>query len=1002
MKRLLYLCLIFITQIVGQTGMVKAGNDTIKMSQLNHGKTFNKCSVIFTDASSTGNYQDGKNLTTTICSQRSSIPGQPPLRMEMTVESFILSRGDTLRIYEGRAIDSQHLMSVNNKTAFTSLDLPIGTKLHTSVMDTSGCMTFHFVSNDDNQTAEGWQFLMQCKSRCPFPKVELEENFTKFSPNGIRVERPVRYKTDTVYATGANGETDSSQRTIYPYAEIGICEADSIAIALNVTYPESSPDHQQSHNIMTFTWNYGDGTVDTITGAVGLIGHKKWNKVEGYDLVVSVRDTVKNCAEELMPVRIKISANPINGVADLPDVCSFDSLNIITGNDPNSVIRTDPVKKPTQARKVYANRVFIPDGPRCATLCYEAPVTFTEFRPGERLTRTGDFLAVCVNMEHSYTSDIWINLICPNQSLLELKYFDRSAGGGATFLGLPLDGNPYDGSSLCDSNQNPPGAGFTYCWSEVYDNSRGELETAGLSTTDWEIYYNAATGVTTGRPRGSSNPVQGTRIYEHRVVDSTQWEDDGPHTNYFRPHQSFAGLLGCPLNGEWKLQVCDDFGIDNGWVFSWWLDLKQTSASAWDYQVAIDTVKWDGINLVATSDTTCRIAPATPGDLTYRITIVDEYGCEWDTVTHIHVVKTPIVDLGEDISLCESSSFVLDAGNDGAYAYVWAPTGETTKTITVTPSQNTGQDKLYAVQVTNTNGHIYCYGVDSIVVGVFRDPTASFVPSISPLEGCEPLTFTLNNTASFADTYYWKVANQTSTDPNPTFTLNRGMHDVSLVVTTKDGCRDSVSYEKLVNVFSVPKAEFSWNPTNPYSSKPTVNFVNQTDPHYEGFSQYAWHIQTLQEQPDLRQTLTGFQPSFTWPKQSGTSISGDYLITLDAFTKTVAPSGHVYECHDTITHKITIINDNLLFPNVITANNDGINDVFTIRNLVIGQAFPDNELTIVDRWGREVFFRQDIRNEEDFWNPVTTDSPSGTYFYHFEGRGPLGEVEYNGAVEVIR
>ena len=1002
MNRLLHSFMIFVFLIIGQTGMIKADNDTIKMSQLNHGKTFNQCTLIFTDASSTGNYQDGKNLTTTLCSQRTSTPGQPPLRMAMTVESFMLSRGDTLRIYEGRAIDPQQLMSFNNKTAFTSSDLSVGAKLHTSVMDTSGCMTFHFVSNNDNITSEGWQFLMQCKSRCPFPKVELTENFTKITPDGLRIERPVRYRTDTAYALGGNGEVDSSKRTIYPYAEIGICADDSVTLSLNVTYPESSPAHQQSHNIMTFTWSYGDGTMDTINGAAGLTVHKKWNKVEGYDLMVSVRDTVKNCSEELMPVRVKISSNPINGVADLPDVCTFDSLNIITGSDPNSVIRTEPVKKNTQARKVYSSRVFIPDGPNCATLCYEAPVTFTEFRPGERLGNVGDFLAVCVNMEHSFVGDIWINLICPNQSLVELKYFSRATGGSGNFMGLALDSNPYDGGNVCDSVQNLPGKGFTYCWSEVYDNSRGELETNGLTTTEWEIYYDVGTGVTTGRPVGSSNPVQGSRIYNHDVVDTTQWEDEGPHTNYFRPHQSFAGLLGCPLNGEWKLQVCDDWGIDNGWVFSWWLDLKQTSSSAWDYQVAIDTVKWEGINLVATSDTTCRIAPTTPGDLTYGIKIVDEYGCEWDTVTHIHAVETPIVDLGEDISLCESSSFVLDAGNDGAYAYVWAPTGDTTKTITVTPSQNTGQDKLYVVQVTNTNGYIYCYGVDSIVVGVYRDPTASFVPSISPLEGCEPLTFTLNNTASFADSYYWKVANQTSTDPNPTFTLNRGMHDVSLLVTTKDGCRDSVSYDKLVNVFAVPRAEFSWNPVNPYSSKPTVNFVNQTDPHYDGFSQYAWHIQTLKGQPDLRQTITGYQPSVTWPKQSGSSISGDYLVTLDAFTKTVAPSGHVYECHDTVTHKITIINDNILFPNVITANNDGVNDVFTIRNLVTGQAFPDNELTIVDRWGREVFFRQDIRNEDDFWNPLTTDSPSGTYFYHFEGRGPLGEVEYNGAVEVIR
>lgn len=85
-------------------------------------------------------------------------------------------------------------------------------------------------------------------------------------------------------------------------------------------------------------------------------------------------------------------------------------------------------------------------------------------------------------------------------------------------------------------------------------------------------------------------------------------------------------------------------GIDNGWVFSWWLDLKQTSSSAWDYQVAIDTVKWEGINLVATSDTTCHVHPQPGGQ--HGIKIVDEYGCEWDTVTHIHAVETPIVDLG--------------------------------------------------------------------------------------------------------------------------------------------------------------------------------------------------------------------------------------------------------------------------------------------------------------------------------------------------------------------
>lgn len=36
--------------------------------------------------------------------------------------------------------------------------------------------------------------------------------------------------------------------------------------------------------------------------------------------MVSVGDTVKNCSEELMPVKRKNIVQSINGVADLPDV----------------------------------------------------------------------------------------------------------------------------------------------------------------------------------------------------------------------------------------------------------------------------------------------------------------------------------------------------------------------------------------------------------------------------------------------------------------------------------------------------------------------------------------------------------------------------------------------------------------------------------------------------------------------------------------------------------
>ena len=91
-----------------------------------------------------------------------------------------------------------------------------------------------------------------------------------------------------------------------------------------------------------------------------------------------------------------------------------------------------------------------------------------------------------------------------------------------------------------------------------------------------------------------------------------------------------------------------------------------------------------------------------------------------------------------------------------------------------------------------------------------------------------------------------------------------------------------------------------------------------------------------------------------------------------------------------------------MFPNLISPNGDGINDVFIIRNLVDGQAFPDNELIIYNRNGKRIFYIQDIRSEVEAWDPNKTNTPAGTYFYKFIGRGPTKTVEFNGSIEIMR
>ena len=55
-------------------------------------------------------------------------------------------------------------------------------------------------------------------------------------------------------------------------------------------------------------------------------------------------------------------------------------------------------------------------------------------------------------------------------------------------------------------------------------------------------------------------------------------------------------------------------------------------------------------------------------------------GCVFRDSVFVDVQELPIVDLGQDTSVCQGSMITLDATNEGA-TYLWT-TGETTATIT--------------------------------------------------------------------------------------------------------------------------------------------------------------------------------------------------------------------------------------------------------------------------------------------------------------------------------
>jgi len=98
-------------------------------------------------------------------------------------------------------------------------------------------------------------------------------------------------------------------------------------------------------------------------------------------------------------------------------------------------------------------------------------------------------------------------------------------------------------------------------------------------------------------------------------------------------------------------------------------------------------------------------------------------------------------------------------------------------------------------------------------------------------------------------------------------------------------------------------------------------------------------------------------------------------IERDSFTYFISNEGG----RDTATVSIQVLCEDITIFNGFSPNGDGVNDVFTILGI---ETFPDNEVTIFNRWGNEVFNRKGYTNAQGWdgtWNGNLV--PDGTYFY---------------------
>ncbi len=257
----------------------------------------------------------------------------------------------------------------------------------------------------------------------------------------------------------------------------------------------------------------------------------------------------------------------------------------------------------------------------------------------------------------------------------------------------------------------------------------------------------------------------------------------------------------------------------------------------------------------------------TPG--LYKISVVErsKFGCIGDTVKANVLVGRPVVSIDGKNDICKGQAVLLTA--NGAKNYLWN-TGATTQTIVTNPNTNTNYSVIGYSDVCASD-------TAQFAVNVYPLPKADF--SYTPKEPIinEKVTFTYKGVNG--KDWEWLIKNQTgfTKDTNSIITeytfTEGGDKEVTLVVTNKAGCRDSVTYR-----FYIDDEAYIFIPTAFTPDGDNVNDVFK--PVLTGVK--TFELQIYNRWGERIKTLTGQDDSWDATFRNERVQEGVYIYVLKA------------------------------------------------------------------------------------------------------------------------
>jgi len=277
---------------------------------------------------------------------------------------------------------------------------------------------------------------------------------------------------------------------------------------------------------------------------------------------------------------------------------------------------------------------------------------------------------------------------------------------------------------------------------------------------------------------------------------------------------------------------------------------------------------------------------ATPG--IYWVKVSNEWGCEASDSITVTYGLNPVLNLGEDLMLCQLSNTVLDAGT-GYSSYLWS-NGSSAREI------SPAEFGTYWVRVTDLNG---CQGSDTILI----EQKFLNIDIGDTLTACEGEIISVDAGNSFGQ-YQWSNGGTTSlieiSDPGKYW----------IRVTDENQCEGS---DTIVVLFSdLPEFERINRLSAGYIQ---VSASGGTAPYM-----YSDNGLSYQNSGEFQTTGVDFQRFFIRDARGCMSDSLVYLGEVD-----------------------------LIIPNFFTPNDDFNHDIWEIDGI---QAYPDAVIRIFDRFGK--------------------------------------------------